>query len=113
MRFLLDENIPKDLAMALRDEGHDVLWVPETELRGAEDDDLWAKAAKETRWLVTADLDFPLGEPRPPGMILLRGFDRVSTAALARFAMDAVAQLADETDQLLVVSPGRIRRRKF
>ena len=113
MRFLLDENIPKDMALALREEGHDVLWVPETDLRGADDDDLWARAAEEARWLVSADLDFPLDEPRPPGLILIRGFDKVSTAALARFTLEAIAQLAHEAHQLLVISPGRIRRRRF
>ena len=60
MRFLLDENAPKDAAVALRNEGHDVVWIPETSLRAATDEAIWLLAAQEERVLVTSDLDFPL-----------------------------------------------------
>ena len=103
MRFLLDENISKDAAMALRNEGHDVVWIPETPLRGSDDDLLWLVSLQERRVFVTADLGFPRGRPRPPAMILLRGFDRVSTTTEARFLLDTVRELGDDLEAKLIV----------
>lgn len=112
MRFLLDENVPKRVALALRAEGHDVTRVQETPLRGADDDVIWSRAAEEERVFVTADLDFPLKRPGPLGMILIRNFDRVSTSAMTSMLLDTVRSEGDGlAGKLVVVSPGRVRVR--
>jgi predicted nuclease of predicted toxin-antitoxin system len=112
MRLLLDENTPRDLAVALRNEGHDVVWVPETADRSAPDARIWQRAIDEERTLVTADLGFPLPGRPPPGIIILRHFDRVSTAALTALLLDAIKEQGDAIgSRLLVLSPGRVRVR--
>ena len=112
MRFLVDENIPLDLVVALRVEGHDVIWVPESDFRGADDDVIWRHAAQDQRVFVTGDLDFPLSSPNPPGMLLLRGADRLSTRTMSSLLLVAVRSLGDDVlGYLVVVSPGRVRRR--
>ncbi|MEX1255052.1 MAG: DUF5615 family PIN-like protein [Dehalococcoidia bacterium] len=114
MRFLLDENVPRDAALALRNEGHDVVWVPHSDLRGSDDEALWALAVREERIFVTADLGFPHPKPTPIAVMLLRGFDRVSTATEAGFLADAVRELGDEiAGKLLVLTPGRMRVRRL
>ncbi|MEX2158888.1 MAG: DUF5615 family PIN-like protein [Dehalococcoidia bacterium] len=112
MRFLLDENIPRDLAVALREEGHNVIWVPETAMRGANDDVPWRLAARERQVLVTADLGFPLPGSGPSALIVLRHFDRLSTALMAESVSKAVRSLAAGLlGQHVTVAPGRIRSR--
>jgi predicted nuclease of predicted toxin-antitoxin system len=114
MRFLLDENIPFDLAVALRREGHDVLWTPESTLRAASDDVLWDRAVHDDRIFVTEDLDFPLPPPYPPAMILLRTAGRLSATAAKDIVLEALSSLGTGIlGELVVITPGRIRRRKL
>jgi predicted nuclease of predicted toxin-antitoxin system len=114
MRFLLDENIPNRVALALRSGGHNVERVQETALRGAGDEAVWSHAAEDDRIFITADLGFPLPGPRPPGMLLIRGFERVSATTFTALLLDAVRSVGDDiVGLLIVVSPGRLRRRRF
>ncbi len=68
MRFLIDENLPADIAADLVTAGHDALEVADSEHRGADDSVIWRVAIAESRILVARDLDFPLpkalGRPR-------------------------------------------------
>ena len=96
MRFLVDENLPIDVAELLRREGHDVLYLPHTGNRGAVDKEVWGIATREDRIIITRDLDFPLPDlPRPPGVILLRVPDAFTrhqiTEVVAQFAVIAIA----------------------
>ena len=114
MRFLLDENIPKRLAVALRSEGHNVMRVQGLSLQGASDEEIWSRSAETASIFITADRDFPLPAPKPPAMILVRGFDRVTVPVLIQVVTDAVSSLSGDTYGLLVVvTPGRVRRRKL
>ncbi|MBI2303593.1 MAG: DUF5615 family PIN-like protein [Chloroflexi bacterium] len=65
MRFLLDENLPRQMAEVLRDQGHDLIEVADPPLRGSEDVLIWQKAAQEGRILITETSIFPFREPRP------------------------------------------------
>lgn len=67
MRLKLDENLPHDLAMALRRDGHDVHTVVEEHLAGESDPVVVAAATDEGRLLLT--LDRGIGDLRryPPG----------------------------------------------
>jgi predicted nuclease of predicted toxin-antitoxin system len=57
MRFCANENLPVDCVAALRQRGHDVLWIREA-ARGSADDAVPASAQAEARLLITFDKDF-------------------------------------------------------
>jgi predicted nuclease of predicted toxin-antitoxin system len=58
MKVKLDENLPADLTVLLKDLGHDVHTTPEERLAGCPDGDIWAATQRESRFLITQDLDF-------------------------------------------------------
>ncbi len=58
MKLKLDENLPEQLAVALRQLGHDVHTVPEEFLSGHPEENIWQAAQHEGRFLITQDLDF-------------------------------------------------------
>ena len=57
MRILADANIGRFIVTALRDAGHDVVWMYEDDRRMA-DPNILARAVREDRLLVTYDSDF-------------------------------------------------------
>jgi predicted nuclease of predicted toxin-antitoxin system len=58
MKIKLDENLPFSLAIPLRALGHDVHTTHEEGLTGHADREIWETAQKESRFLITQDLDF-------------------------------------------------------
>ncbi len=78
MRVLANENFPQKAVTASRGAGHDVLWV-RTEMPGASDDEIIARAASENRLLLTFDTDF--GE-----LAYRRGLSPAAGVILFRFA---------------------------
>jgi predicted nuclease of predicted toxin-antitoxin system len=58
MKIKLDENLPDHLAGLLRDLGHDVHTTSQENLSGKADRDIWEASQKESRFLITQDLDF-------------------------------------------------------
>jgi predicted nuclease of predicted toxin-antitoxin system len=77
MLLLADENLPRSTVEALRQDGHDVIWV-RTRAPGAKDPFLLEWAEAEGRLLLTLDRDFwqiALQRPEPIsncGVILFR-----------------------------------------
>ncbi|MGL5034589.1 MAG: DUF5615 family PIN-like protein, partial [Microcystaceae cyanobacterium] len=76
MRFLANENFPLDAVEALRQNGHDVVWI-RMESPGISDPEVLSHAQAENRILLTFDKDF--GElafrsklPASVGIILFR-----------------------------------------
>jgi predicted nuclease of predicted toxin-antitoxin system len=57
MRILADENFPGDAVTALREQGHDVLWI-RTDAPGISDHEVLTHAQAEARILITFDKDF-------------------------------------------------------
>lgn len=55
MKIRLDENVPSDLDIALSFV-EDVDTAESEGLQGANDDDVWAAAQREERFLITQDL---------------------------------------------------------
>lgn len=84
MRIKLGENLPVRLARILRDLGHDVHTIPEENLIGKSDPEVWDAAQRDTRFLITQDLDFSDTRRFVPGthcgvlLIRLRSPDRQS-----------------------------------
>jgi len=58
MKNKLDENLTLRLADALRELGHEVHTLFDERLAGQADADIWEATQKETRFLITQDLDF-------------------------------------------------------
>jgi len=57
MRLCANENVPGDCVAALRQRGHDVLWIREAS-PGISDSDVLSRAQTEARLLLTFDKDF-------------------------------------------------------
>ena len=76
MRFLVDENVPLLVAVALRELGHDCFVVAEAGSQSV-DIDIMAQARREDRVLITFDSDFSRMifqelRPAPPGVVCMR-----------------------------------------
>lgn len=76
MRFKTDENLPEEVAAALRDAGWDALSVVEQQLAGKVDPQIARACREESRVIVTLDLGFSDIRSYPPndyaGVIVLR-----------------------------------------
>jgi len=113
-RLIADENVPGAAVVALREHGHDVVWVHE-DAPGSSDHDVLGRAQREGRVVVTFDKDFGelafrLEAAATAGVVLFRitldSPDRAARAAVAAFA-----SRADWTGQFAVVEDNRIRLR--
>ena len=76
MRIKLDECVPVVVAERLAQQGHDVHIVHQEGLAGAPDQTIWLAAQRESRFLITTDLDFSdIRQYRPgthAGVLLIR-----------------------------------------
>ena len=114
MRILANENFPGPVVRALRELGHDVLWVKEL-MRGAGDAEVLSRAQAERRILATFDRDFGelafrFGLPAECGIILIRLRGTSPETDNSR----AIAALTSRTDwagHFAVVQDDRIRLR--
>jgi hypothetical protein len=114
MRFLADENFPGPVVIALRDAGHDVVWL-RTERPGVNDSDVLTWAMQEDRILLTFDKDF--GElaaksvsTRRCGVVLVRTPMQRPADAGHRLAATIMSR-DDWAGHFSVIEPGRIRMR--
>ena len=67
MRFLVDEDLPRSLAVALRSAGHEALDVRDIGLRGHSDQDVFRAAQQRGAVLVSGDRGFANILSHPPG----------------------------------------------
>ena len=58
MKIKLDENLPSGVTPFLQSRGHDVHSLHDEHLVGHADKEIWQAAQKESRFLITQDLDF-------------------------------------------------------
>ena len=113
-RFIIDLNVGGAVAEALKQSGHDALFVGDTDQR-MHDVDILRLAARERRIIVTLDNDFGelvyrSGEPHS-GILLLR-----LTGASAAEKVDAVLQIVHRhggqlSEHFCVYRSGRLRIR--
>ena len=96
MRFKVDQNLPVEIAVALREAGHDAHTVYDESLAGIPDPELGVVIQRERRCLVTLDLGFGDIRSYPPrdylGIIVLRpsSQDKVTVMQLFVSAIYAV-----------------------
>lgn len=78
MKLKLDENLPVRLASRLTSLGHDVHTTSDERLTGHSDAEIWESAQKESRFLITEDMDFSDSRRFAPGthcgILLIRLF---------------------------------------
>jgi len=118
-RFVLDEDVPASLAVALRQVGHEASRVQEVGLRGAKDRDVLDFARSQQAALVTADVD--LADARALrgslhyGLILLRMPPEMPASAVTTETTRLLERIGEEDleDSLLVLEPGRVRIRRI
>ena len=67
MKIKVDENLPLQIAEILNSRGHDAHTVRDEQLEGGSDDAIWSAAQRESRLLLTQDLDFSNTQKLIPG----------------------------------------------
>jgi len=106
--FLLDENMPKRAATALRRAGYSAARVVEVGLRGQKDPVIFAYACRQGLIIVTRDADFLASQYQPPhaGIILL-ALPGVPGRAVVDPFMAALISLQgqDLTNKVYLVDP--------
>ena len=116
MRFLADENFPRNAVEALRGNEHDVLWI-RTDFPGIADPEVLSIAQSSNRILLTFDKDF--GElafsillPATSGIILFR-LPAASGTILAQKVITTIALRDDWAGHFSVIEDRKIRMRKL
>jgi predicted nuclease of predicted toxin-antitoxin system len=116
MRLCANENIPADGVVALRSQGHDVLWIREA-IPGATDVQVIERAMVEQRLLLTFDKDFGelvfrRGKKAAAGIVLFR-ISQPSGTAVAETIARVLASRDDWEGHFSVVDDRTVRMRPF
>jgi predicted nuclease of predicted toxin-antitoxin system len=114
MRLLADENIPLPVVEALRECGHDVHWIGESN-PGIDDRAVLQRAFNESRILLTFDKDFGTlifreATDHPVGILLFR-LPMLPKEELQAFVMATIEERSDWAGHFAVVEKDRIRMR--
>ncbi len=112
MKIKLDENLPARLAGILSAHGHDVHTVPDENLSGRPDADIWQAACKEGRFLITQDLDFSDVRRFAPGThagLLLLRLREPGAQALAAAVSKIVGDMAGWQSCFVVLTENKVR----
>jgi predicted nuclease of predicted toxin-antitoxin system len=116
--FLVDEDMPRSTAAALRQAGHTAWDVRDIGLRGQGDDQVFAEAQARSAILVTADkgfsnvLSYPSGSHA--GIVVMRVPNELPTWQVNHELMRALAELSGESlrGTLIIIEAGRTRVRR-
>lgn len=113
--FLVDESLPRIVTRELLAAGHDATDVRDVGLRGAPDDQVFARARSEKRIVISGDVDFANTLRFPPGshagIVVLRLPNDWPPAARSQRALLAIADVLPElaAGALVIVDPKRVR----
>lgn len=116
MKFKLDENLPVEASVLLREAGHDALTVLDQQMGGEPDEHVIQVCLREQRALITLDLDFADIKAYPPsnyyGIFVLR-IKRQSRSKVLETVTKLIPHLPVEPveKQLWIVEEDRIRVR--
>jgi predicted nuclease of predicted toxin-antitoxin system len=111
MKIKLDENLPRQLAVVLRQLSHDVETVIDEGLAGHLDADVWRAAQREFRFLITQDMDFSDSRKFAPGthcgLLLVRLRSPSRNALIQRVVTLFQTQEVSEWERCFVVATER------
>lgn len=116
--FLVDEDMPRSTAVALREAGHNALDVRDVGLRGHSDAEVFAFAQSQRAVLVSADKGFADTVTFVPGthegLVVLRLPNELPTREVNRQLLRALSDLEGEDlmGMLVIVEAGRVRIRR-
>ena len=118
IKFKLDEHFGKRLQAFFLSAGYDAKTINEENLQGISDQDLFEVCNRESRCLVTLDLDFsdiirfPLSESN--GIVILRPRKRVTIKDLKKLLLQFFQYIKTDSikNQLWVVEKDKIRIRQ-
>ncbi|MDA8241975.1 MAG: DUF5615 family PIN-like protein [Nitrospiraceae bacterium] len=118
MKIIADENVFEPIIDYLRSLGHNVLSIRDAGLSGISDDEVYQRACREARVIVTMDKDFSRMFRFPPercgGIIVTKiyGHTVQETLSIFKKAYESL-QENDVTRNLVIISPEAVRIRRF
>lgn len=115
--FLVDENLPLELAVRLRDVGFGAEHVHEAGLRGRPDEEIFAYARYHRDVILTGDTGFGnVLQYQPPhsGIVVARLPDSMTIRRRLQVILDALAMQTDQSveDAVVTIEVGRVRIRR-
>jgi predicted nuclease of predicted toxin-antitoxin system len=117
MKFKIDENLPREVALRMQQTGHDAVTVLDQQLGGETDKKLAYICKLESRAIITLDLDFADIRTYPPqeyaGFIVLRLKQQDKPYVMQVFERLLKALQEESLEQTLwIVDERRIRIRQ-
>ena len=116
MKFLADMGISLVTTAWLKEQGHDAKHLSEEELHRLSDPEIFSKADKENRIVLTTDLDFGeiavMSRSAKISVIIFRQEDR-TPASINRYLETVITFTKEELERgaIIIVQEGRIRVR--
>ena len=116
MKFLIDMPLSPELAVWLRQKGHDAVHASSRGLDRTADNVILEVARHEQRVVITADLDYPrllaFSHADGPGLVLFRGGNYSEQESVERLArvLEVIPQ-EELPRSVVVIDKERIRRR--
>ncbi len=118
LKFLIDENMPRSTAEALKEIGYESLDVSDYKLSGESDEKIFKFAQNEKAVIITADrgfgniLRFPLGKHY--GIIISNFPNEMSTAEMNSHLVRQIQSLSEDqiSGSLVVIDSKKVRTRK-
>lgn len=117
MRFLIDNALSPLVAEILHEAGHEANHVRDYGMQAASDEEIFARAGREDRVIVSADTDFgtllALRDSEKPSVIIFRRLSGRRPEDQARLLLDQLPELKEhlESGSVVVIEENRLRVR--